>query len=123
MDRELAGSIDVWESEGGAIAMAPPFLRGNPFQVDWAERIRPRVDAEFDRVARAFQSVASQQSDSKRASTEAIIAILEEKRREVMSHDDAGYFIRNWQEIDDQVRQMIREDPRYGVIKSRGERA
>ena len=38
--------------------------------------------------------------------TEAIIAILEEKRAEVMRREQAGYFIRYWQEISGQVRQM-----------------
>jgi hypothetical protein len=97
--------------------MAPPFLRGNPFQVEWAGRIRPQVKAEFDRVAKAFQDVASQQAEPKRSRTEAIIAILEAKRDEVMSHDDAGYFIHDWQEIYDQVRRMIRKDPRYDALK------
>lgn len=121
MDHEIVSSIDVWEWEGGAIVMAPPFLRGDPFQVDWADRIRPQVKAEFDRVERAFRSVASQQAEPKRSRTDGIIAILREKREEVMSHDDAGYFIRDWQEIDDQVRQMIRKDPRYDALRPRRE--
>jgi hypothetical protein len=121
MDHEIVSSIDMWESEGGAITMAPPLLRGDPFQVDWAERIRPRVGAEFDRVERAFKAVAKQQAEPKRSRTEGIIAILEEKREEVMNHEDAGYFIRDWQEIHDQVRQMIRKDPRYDALKPRRE--
>ncbi|MEI9813137.1 MAG: hypothetical protein WDO18_10945 [Acidobacteriota bacterium] len=93
--------------------MAPPFLRGNPLQVEWAGRIRAQVDDEFERVANVLQSVANHQRGSKRAATEAVIGILEQKRASVMSGDDAGYFIRDWQEIHDQVRQMIRKDPRY----------
>jgi hypothetical protein len=119
MEFEVAQSIEVWEAEGGALTGVPPLLRGNPFQVEWAERIRPQVRAEFDRVARAFQAVANRQSGSKRAATEAIIAMLEEKRTDVMSREDAGYFIRDWQEIHDQVRQMIRKDPRYETLKRR----
>jgi hypothetical protein len=38
--------------------------------------------------------------------TEALIAILEDKRAEVMAKDQAAYFIREWQELRDQVRQM-----------------
>jgi hypothetical protein len=39
-----------------------------------------------------------------------IIQILEEKRKEVMTMDLAGYFIRTWGESDDQVRRMIGQD-------------
>jgi len=44
---------------------------------------------------------------------------LKDKRAEVMSKAQAGYFIREWQEIDDQVRQLIARDPRYLEIKSK----
>jgi hypothetical protein len=36
-----------------------------------------------------------------------------------MSQEKAGYFIRDWQEISDQVRQMIFLDPRYQAIKNK----
>jgi hypothetical protein len=93
-------------------------LDGSESQVEWAERIRRAVNAEFDRVAAAFRSTAGKQSDGKRAETEAVIAILEEQRTEVMSNKRAGYFIHDWQEISDQVRQMIFQDARYQAIKS-----
>jgi hypothetical protein len=35
-----------------------------------------------------------------------------------MSRKDAGYFIHDWQDIYDQVRQMIFHDPRYQAIRS-----
>jgi hypothetical protein len=41
------------------------------------------------------------------ADTEAVIAILEDKRAQVMSSEQAGYFIHDWQEISDQLRQDI----------------
>ena len=50
--------------------------------------------------------------------TLAVIAILEDKRAEVMANDEAGYFIRDWQELRDQVRQMIAQDRRYKIIKA-----
>jgi hypothetical protein len=50
--------------------------------------------------------------------TEVIIAVLEDKRAEVMSSEEAGYFVHDWQEISDQVRQMIFHDPRYQAIKN-----
>src|SRR4051794_29560791 len=67
-------------------------LIGSVDQVEWAERIKAQVYIEFDRVAAAFQVVAARQNDVKRAETEEIIAILEEKRSEVMSREQAGYF-------------------------------
>lgn len=117
MDHHMIASLDAWEEEGGATALAPPCLRGNLIQVEWAERIQRQVNDEFYRVARALQSVASKQNDSKRARTEAILSMLEDKRAEVMNQEEAGYFIRDWQEIHDQVRQMIRNDPRYLALQ------
>lgn len=93
-------------------------MTGTPNQVEWAGRIRVQVDAEFDRVASAFRAVEGKQSQARRADTEAILAILEEKRRAVMSRDAAGYYIREWQEMSDRVRRMIFDDPRYQQIKA-----
>lgn len=122
MNASLGGSIEAWEGEGGAIPAAPSTLpvplRGSEAQVEWAERIRLQVDAEFDRVASAFRVVSRRQGAVKRARTEAIIAILEEKRAAVMAHDQAGYFIQNWQEISDQVRRSIYDDPRFLAIRN-----
>ena len=42
-------------------------MSGTANQVEWAERIRCRVNDEFDRVARAFRSVAAKQNDVRRA--------------------------------------------------------
>lgn len=118
MNREL----EAWESEGGASngpLLSPSVqMSGTANQVEWAKQIKRNVNAEFDRVAASFRSVAEKQSDGKRADTEAIIAILEEKRAAVMGKEQAGYFIHDWQEMDGQVRQMIGDDPRYKRIKS-----
>lgn len=114
--------IGAWEDEGGSAPARSDAsgaeMSGTGSQVEWAERIKCRVSAEFDRVAASFQSVADKQNDVKRADTEGIIAILEDKRAEVMSRNQAGYFIHDWQEISDQVRQMIFQDARYQAIKS-----
>ena len=119
MNQELA----VWEGEGGASCaplLSPPVqLSGTANQVEWAQKIKSNVNAEFDRVAASFRAVAAKQFDGKRADTEAIIAILEEKRAAVMSKEQAGYFIHDWQEMNDQVRRMIGNDPRYLAIKTR----
>jgi hypothetical protein len=112
----MSAAINKWEDEGGA---PPPSttLKGTAAQVEWAERIQRTVDAEFDRVAAAFRSVALKQDAAKRADTEAILAVLAEKRVEVMSIDSAGCFIRDWQDIGDQVRNLISSDPRFEEIR------
>ena len=93
-------------------------LHGTSSQIEWAELIKCRVAAEFDRVEASFRLVADKQSGLKRADTEVVIAILEDKRKEVLSNESAGYFIRDWQDLSDQVRQLISEDSRYQAIKS-----
>jgi hypothetical protein len=117
----MSKQLEAWEGEGGAaLALLPDpvQLTGTASQVEWAERVRRQVYIEFDRVAESFRAVAQKQPAGKRADTEAIIAILEDKRAEVMSREQAGYFIRDWQEIDGQVRQLIAADPRYLETKS-----
>src|ERR1035438_483831 len=94
-------------------------MTGTVAQIEWAGRIKRQVNDEFDRVAACFRSVADTQNAGKRSDTEAIIAILEDKRTEVMATENAGTFIRDWYEIDDQVRQMIAQDLRYQAIKTR----
>ena len=94
-------------------------MTGTTSQIEWAELIRPRVDAEFDRVANALNTAASHQAAQDRMDTMAVIAILEEKRIEVMANDKAGYFIERWRELSDQVRQMIAQDSRYQAIKAK----
>jgi hypothetical protein len=95
-----------------------PRLIGTVNQVAWAEQIRARVDAEFDRVANAIKTTATGQTEPRRLDTAAIIAVLEEKRAEVMAKDQAGYFIQAWQELRDQVRSLITQDSRYKAIRA-----
>jgi hypothetical protein len=94
---------------------------GTPNQIEWAEQIRLTVTWEFDRVANAFRLRMNQQTGPDQAETLAVIAILEQKRTETMANTQAGYFIRDWRELSDQVRQMIWKDPRYQEIKARRE--
>jgi hypothetical protein len=100
-------------------AHAAPALSGTANQIEWAERIRERVSGEFDRVSATFNAVAATQDAEAKADTQAIIEILEDKRAEVMRRDQAGYFIHDWQEITDQVRQMIFHDVRFAPIRER----
>jgi len=81
-------------------------MTGTANQIEWATRIKAQVNAEFDRVAAALKSIPGKD-------TGALIEILESKRDEVMANDRAGYFIKEWQELRDQVRQLIFQDPRY----------
>lgn len=127
--------IDVlgeWESDGGAPAQIeacsspaqPPgtarnALTGTANQIDWAEQIKERVGKDFDRVANAMKSVAANQVEGDRSDTQELISILKEIRAVVMAKDRASYFIHDWQEPVDQVRQMIVRDPRFGAIKTR----
>jgi chaperonin GroES len=93
-------------------------MTGSALQVEWAERIRTRVSEEFDRVERALRLVALRQTRAKRLETEAILDILQEKRAAVLSRQQAGYFILHWQEINDQVREMVGKDARVRAIKA-----
>jgi hypothetical protein len=93
-------------------------MTGTASQVEWADQIRLNVNREFDRVANAFHCQAARQAGQAQAETRAVIAILEDKRVETMANDRAGYFIRDWQELSDQVRRMIVNDPRYQAIKA-----
>jgi chaperonin GroES len=90
---------------------------GSPSQVEWAERIRTLVGEEFDRVACTLRSVGQRQGKSKRADTDVILKILAEKRAAVMGSEQAGYFIRGWQEITDQVHKLMNEDSRFQAIR------
>ena len=87
-------------------------MTGTANQIEWAEQIKVRVAMEFDRVAKALEAAGGN-----RVSTRAVIQILEDKRAEVMAKDQAGYFIVEWQELRDQVRQLIARDPRYQGIR------
>ena len=91
---------------------------GTVNQIAWAVQIKAQVDAEFDRVRKVLESVATKQSPNDRTDLQAIIRILEDKRAEVMGNKQAGYFIQDWQELQDQVRQLIIGDPRYKAIKA-----
>jgi hypothetical protein len=136
-------AMDVWEGEGGALrrtgggmnamerikprlvpeglnpAAAKQKMIGTANQAEWAEQIKTKVNAEFKRVAKALELVAGKQTDQKRRETLGVIAILEEKWAEVMASDHAGYFIREWQELRDEVRRLLIQDPRYQEIKAK----
>jgi len=116
--------IAAWEDEGGSPARsAESGMTGTVNQIAWAAQIKPQVNAEFDRVRAALESAAIKQSGQRRTDTQAMIAILEDKRAEVMANEQAGYFIHDWQEVRGQVRELILGDPRYKAMKFRLESA
>ena len=91
---------------------------GTVSQAEWGGPIKTRACAEFDRVAKAPESGVGEQVDQKRMKALSVIAILEEKWAVVMAKDHAGYFIYEWQELRDQVGQLIIQDPQYQAIKA-----
>ena len=119
----MRSDLETWEAEGGALRAVSSrpavLLRGSLNHVEWAERIRCAVDAEFDRAANALLSATSKQSPENQCDARAVISILEEKRTEVMAIKEAGYFIREWQELDGRVRRLIAKDDRYAAIRAK----
>src|SRR2546427_1593265 len=98
---EMNERISVWEGEGGSVnETSRKALTGTVNQM-------PSLTS--NNGARA---AATKQSGQDRMETQTIVAIVEEKRTEVMRHQEAGYFIHDWQELRDrdQVRQLIMKD-------------
>ena len=77
-------------------SIANPALMGTESQIEWAVRIRRSVAGDFDRVANAFRVVAAQQPSHEKLDTDAIIAILEDKR----THTPASRKLRQVDGID-----------------------
>ena len=93
-------------------------LTGTANQIELAGQLKAKVGAEFDRVANALETTARKQGERGQIATRAVIGILAEQRAQVMANDRAGYFIREWQDLDGRVRQMLAKDSRYQVIKA-----
>jgi hypothetical protein len=80
-------------------------VTGTDNQISWADIIRVQVNDEFDRVSKAIGGRGRPN----------VLAILEDKRREVLANQSAGYFIKEWGELNGQVRRLIMDDPRYSA--------
>ena len=89
-------------------------MTGTESQIEWARRIRDHVAAEFDRTAAALLGASA--GESNRSSIAGALAILEDKRQEVLSNESAGYFIQEWQEAAGKVRLAIARDPRFAEV-------
>jgi hypothetical protein len=92
---------------------------GNADQMKKAERVKERLNEEFDRLARALESSAAKQAGAERMDVEAVMVILEEKRAEVMAKGQADYFLNNFRELTVNVRELIVQDSRYRDINTR----
>lgn len=93
-------------------------MTGTPNQIEWGEQIKASVALEFDRVANALKTVALRQAGQDLLNTTTAIEILEELRISVMARQEAGYFIREWQDISSQVRERIALDPRHKAMRA-----
>ncbi|MEO8125745.1 MAG: hypothetical protein ABI822_01565 [Bryobacteraceae bacterium] len=93
-------------------------MTGTPNQIDLGQRIKASVALEFNRVANALQNVALRQSGQKLLDNVTAIQILEELRTTVMARQEAGYFIREWQDLSGQIREMIARDPRHKAMRT-----
>ena len=93
-------------------------MTGTPNQIQLATLIKTKIAGDFDRVEKALRKSSESQSEDFQSETKALIAILNEKRTEVLEKDRAGEFIRDWQELDGKVAQLITKDPRYRAIRT-----
>ena len=84
-------------------------MTGTANQVSWAQLIKVQVNREFDRVSNALSS----------HNCPHILALLEEKRNEVMANHRAGYFIQEWAELQGRVSHLITADSRFRAFQGR----
>jgi hypothetical protein len=114
----MEDALAAWENEGGSSAGTEEHrMIGTVNQIACAVQ-KAQVDAEFDRVRKVLESVATKHSPNDGTDLQVITRILEDKRAEVMGNEQAGYFIQDWQELRDQVRQLVIGDPRYKATKA-----
>jgi hypothetical protein len=111
-------AISEWEDDGGSAArLEERRMVGTLSQIAWAVQIKSQVEAEFDRVRKVLEYAMTKQSARDVIDIKCIIQIVEDKRTEVMENQQAGYFIREWQELG-KVSRIIVADPRYQAIKA-----
>ena len=84
---------------------------GVPSSWDWRSSSDP--------VAKALRAPAGMSAAQDRMDIQAVIVVLKEKSTKVRTKDQAGYFIRVWRELRNQVRKMIGQDSRYQAIKAK----
>src|ERR1043165_6272707 len=93
-------AISEWEDDGGSAArLEERRMVGTLNQIAWAVQIKSQVEAEFDRVRKVLEYAMTKQSAGDVIDIKCIIQIVEDTRTEVMGNQQAGYFIREWQEL------------------------
>lgn len=109
----MEDDVQAWEAEGGAVVQLGADI------AEWlvtdrnaaaALQIKARVRAEFDRVVNALKSAADAQNGDKQIDARMVIFMLEQICAEVLSKDEAGYFIVEWQDASDHVRRIVTKD-------------
>ena len=111
--------IAAWEGEGGCASRMPAaHMIGTPNEIAWAVQIKSQVEAEFDRVRKVLEYAAAKESPENVTDIQAIIRILEDKRAEVMTNEQAVYFIHDWQDPGRMVPRLVIRDSRYEAIKA-----
>lgn len=105
--------IQAWESDGGAMGCTRSEAPVMANEAAWAQQIKARVCADFDRVVNALKSAAETLTGDRQIDALMVISILEEIRAEVMAKDQPGYFIVEWQDASDQVRRIVANDRSY----------
>lgn len=88
-------SIAAWEDDGGSQPGIIESARaGTISQIDWAVQIKRQVGAEFDRVRGELEAIARKRPFrpvQRRSQINVLIAIVEDRRAEVMRRTEAGY--------------------------------
>lgn len=93
-----------------------PVTRTNTNHEDLDDPIKRQLDREFDRVTASLRSIAARQQRHRHADTVAIIALLEEKRAEVMREQPLRWGIHDRRSFGDQIREWVLADARYQAI-------
>ncbi len=100
------------------VADRPSITLTNTNHEDPDDPFTRQLDGEFDRLAASLRSIAARQQAKRRAETKAILAILEEKRAEVMREQQLRWDIHDGQSFGDQIRELILADARYQAIRA-----
>jgi hypothetical protein len=116
---ERRDSFDSGGSSSGVPASADgtdALLHGPDDEVSWAREIRGRVKNEFDRVRRSIEAGSNKYRALDRSETATLLALIDELRASVLSADQAGYFIAEWNNPADRLQRLLHGDARWKAI-------
>jgi len=95
--KTIEDNISAWEAEGGSLR-SESLLTASVGRQKRAEGIGAQVNAKFDRVSNALETLALMQPYQNRLRIFAIMLILEERRGEVLLSERGTCFLHDWQE-------------------------